>query len=149
MARELEQRIAMGERLRELRRPMGNGQYEIKQQTAADAAGVTLRAYQAWEGGESDIGWENLSRLSSYFKVDPYWIRDGPREPSQIDRIEAMLAALVTHLDIKMPTSGAVNDPARDATAVLEAETDAADQRRDKRSSTSATKTPAPHRAAQ
>lgn len=85
MARELEHLVAQGARLRELRGPLPGGGYRIGQQAAADAADVTLRGYQAYESGSSDIKWEKVERLATFFGVDPIWIVEGETGPSQLD----------------------------------------------------------------
>lgn len=101
MAQDLVRLAEQGERLKKLRRPIpgtaetGRPRYEIGQQQAADAAGVILRSYQAYEGGTSDIGWDALRRLAAFFGVSPAYIQSGETGMSQLDRIEAMLRLLV------------------------------------------------------
>lgn len=88
--------LARGTYLRELRA----GVHET-QQDVADAAGVSLRAYQAWEAG-GKIKWENAVRLAEHFKVDPEGLveRDGASlDESQLDRIEGLLHEILARLD--------------------------------------------------
>lgn len=59
MAMEQEQREAMGQRIKELREAR-----RLRQQAMADAVGVSLRAYQAWEAGDTGIKWENAEALA-------------------------------------------------------------------------------------
>lgn len=97
MARDAYKRQEQGERLRELRGPLGNGRYKIKQDTVADFVGVSTRAYQGWEGGTSEIKWENVEKLAAFFDRDPHFILHGG-EQTQLDRIEAKLDAVLAAL---------------------------------------------------
>ena len=87
MARELQQQAEVGQRIRDLRGPR-------PQPAVADAAGVTLRAYQRWEAG-GGIAWENLQKLAKVFGVSENYLLYGLEEPAgpqtQLDRIEGML----------------------------------------------------------
>ena len=65
---------AQGARIKELRR-LAPGR--PSQETVAHAVGVTMRGYQAWERGESEIRWENLERLAEYLQVSPDFIEYG------------------------------------------------------------------------
>lgn len=98
MAADKERQEEIGARIRELRgrRP---------QPTVADAVGVTLRAYQAWEAGDSGIAWDNLVKLAEHFGVSEDYIeygesgRSGPS--TQLDRIEEKLDILIATLQGK------------------------------------------------
>lgn len=91
MAMELERQREVGQRIKELRGPK-------PQRVIADAVPVTLRAYGAWEAGDSGIAWDNLQRLAEIFGVTENYILYGEEEvrgpQSQLDRIEAKLEAL-------------------------------------------------------
>jgi transcriptional regulator with XRE-family HTH domain len=95
MATVAERQREVGARLRELRgaRP---------QPLLADAIGVTLRAYQAWEAGESGIAWRNLHALAEYHDVSENFLLYGDEKPegagSQLDRIEAKLDKILGRL---------------------------------------------------
>lgn len=102
MAKELSEaeharRKAIGERIRELRdrRP---------QPRIAEHVGVTLRAYQAWEAGDSGIGYDNLMRLADVLDTTPEYIEYGtagrPRPHTDLGRVEAKLDALLIHAGI-------------------------------------------------
>jgi transcriptional regulator with XRE-family HTH domain len=105
---EREQRRAIGERLKDLRgrRP---------QPAIADAIGVTLRAYHAWEAGESGIAWRNLHALAEYHSVNENFILYGDEKPrgagSQLDRIEERLARIEEALGATSTAAGGA--PAR------------------------------------
>lgn len=83
---------AIGARLRELRGPR-------PQPVVAEAIGVTLRAYQSWEHGDSGIAWRNLHALAEYHGVSENYILYGEQKPkgaeTQMDRIEAKLDQLL------------------------------------------------------
>lgn len=115
MAEELTRLAAQGARLKQLRRPIpgtgangGRVAYEIRQADAADAAGVELRTYQAYEGGTSDIGQEAAVGLAKFFDVPVGYIREGNRGPTQLDRIEGMLVALVSHASLDAKAAEAI-----------------------------------------
>jgi transcriptional regulator with XRE-family HTH domain len=97
MAADRERQEEIGARIKELRG-------RIPQPVVADAVGVTLRAYQAWEAGDSGIAWPNLVKLAKYFKVSADYLEygeSGRQGPStQLDRIEAALAELEDKLDV-------------------------------------------------
>lgn len=63
---------AQGERIRELRKLA-----RMSQEAIAREVGVTMRGYQAWERGESEIRFENLTRLADVLKVTPDFIEYG------------------------------------------------------------------------
>jgi len=116
--KELDRLAAQGDRLRQLRQPIegtgadgGQVRYRIGQQTVADAAGVILRTYQAYEGGSSDVGWDKLKRIAEFHNVDPGWIINGDQGPSQADRIEAKLNAIMAHLGVEAPDLSEEVDP--------------------------------------
>lgn len=82
-------KVAIGQRIKALRDPM-------PQQKVIDNAGldVTLRAYQAWEAGDSGISWDNLERLAGFFGVTTEYLLSGVERrasPDQLDRIESKL----------------------------------------------------------
>ena len=78
MAMEQEQREAMGQRISELRR-----RKRLRQPAVADAVGVTLRAYQAWEAGDSGIKWENAEELARVLDTKPDFIMYGENEQTE------------------------------------------------------------------
>jgi transcriptional regulator with XRE-family HTH domain len=84
----LDKQREVGARIRELRGPR-------PQPVIADAIGVTLRAYHAWEAGESGIAWRNLQKLAEFFDVSENYLLYGAEEvkgpEGQLDRIEGML----------------------------------------------------------
>lgn len=96
MAMEAAQRAEVGQRIKELRGP-------LPQPVLAQKLGVSLRAVQKWEGGESAPQWDNLVRLSKMFGVTQNYLLYGEPEdagptPSQLDRIEAKLDELLSLL---------------------------------------------------
>lgn len=103
MAKDMERQRAIGARLKKLRGPK-------PQPLIADEVGVTLRAYQAWEGGESGISWANLKGLAEHFHVSENYILYGEEKPrgpqSQMDRIEGALDELRTKLDQLLEPEG-------------------------------------------
>jgi transcriptional regulator with XRE-family HTH domain len=126
MARDLERLLAIGERLRQLRRPIAGTdpvRYEIVQPTVAAVADISLRAYQAWEGGEAEPDWENLKRVAEWHGVDPNWIMQGDTEPSHLDRVEAKLDLLLEVAAVSL-SRRAPEGPAE----VLEAEAERIDE---------------------
>jgi transcriptional regulator with XRE-family HTH domain len=104
MAMEAERQQEVAARIRDLRGPR-------PQRVIADLVGVTLRAYQAWEGG-GGINWDNVQQLASAFNVTEEFLLYGRTEaapdPSQLDRIEAKLdqlleaAAVLSQLDERL-----------------------------------------------
>ena len=107
MAKEAEERAAQAERIRELRRIK-----RVPQPVVADAAGVSLRAYQDWEAGRvGELDNENLKRLAAYHSVTPDFIEYGEdrlrgatpdlshARPDQLDRIEDQLAVILGVLE--------------------------------------------------
>lgn len=100
MAMEAAQRAEIGERIRTLRGP-------VPQPVLANKLGISLRAIQKWESGESAPQWDNLVRLSKHFQVTQDYLLYGDREPApeaksadsaQLDRIEAKLDELLSIL---------------------------------------------------
>lgn len=96
MALDIERRKEIGARLKELRGP-------VPQPVVADRVGVTLRAYQAWEAGDSGIAYDNVVKLAKAFKVTEDYILNGPPpetvDESQLDRIERRQEDLDRKLD--------------------------------------------------
>lgn len=95
MAMDLERQREVGARIKELRGPK-------PQPVIADEVGVTLRAYQAWEAGDSGIAWENLQKLATVFNVSENYLLYGTPEPGAstteqgdaLHRIDLRLARL-------------------------------------------------------
>lgn len=90
--------LARGNYLRDLRADRHETQQDV-----ADAAQVSLRAYQAWEAG-GKIKWANAIRLGEHFQVDPEGLVERDLEPttvdpSQLDRIEGLLRDILGRLD--------------------------------------------------
>lgn len=84
---ETARREAIGERLRELRGPR-------TQRWVADRVGVSERAYQNWEAGDSGITWENIEALAKLYSVPEDFVvygSDRRSSPDQLDRIEGLL----------------------------------------------------------
>lgn len=73
MVMEQERRHAMGSRIKDLREGK-----RLRQQAVADAVGVTLRAYQAWEAGDTGIKWENAESLAGVLDTTASYILHGP-----------------------------------------------------------------------
>jgi transcriptional regulator with XRE-family HTH domain len=65
--------LARGERIKGLRE-----ERHLTQPAVAEAVGVTLRAYQAWEG-TGGLRWENAKKLAAFFDVDPHELWAGRR----------------------------------------------------------------------
>ncbi|HWX46001.1 MAG TPA: helix-turn-helix transcriptional regulator [Solirubrobacteraceae bacterium] len=95
MAMELERQREVGARIKQLRGPR-------PQPVVADKVGVTLRAYHAWEAGESGIAWRNLQKLAAVFGVSENYLLYGSEEPrgaeTQLDRIEEKLDDILSRL---------------------------------------------------
>ncbi len=106
------QHAELGARIAELREARGNP----PQNVVAQQMGVGYRSYQAWESGETRPEWRNLERLADYYGVDQHWLLtgQGPSEPrpqrDQLDRIEAMLTAVMTALKIPLPETADPGD---------------------------------------
>lgn len=95
MARDQQRQLEAAKRIRDLRDPR-------PQHVVADALGVKLRTYQHWEEGDG-ISWENLEALAAYHGVSEDYILYGIDNAdsfiqTQLDRIEAKLDVLVSHL---------------------------------------------------
>lgn len=108
MAMDLERQKEVGARIKELRGPK-------PQPVVAEEVGVTLRAYQAWEAGDSGIAWENLQKLATTFNVTENYLLYGMTKPDEqedkLDRIESELrdlrGLLTTVLDrLDQPADG-------------------------------------------
>jgi transcriptional regulator with XRE-family HTH domain len=93
MALSAERKREIGGRIKELR---DEGNYS--QPHIADAVGVTLRAYQAWEAGDSGITRENVEKLAAFFAVSPEHILSGPAVEEAPD-LQAQLALVLERLD--------------------------------------------------
>lgn len=127
MAKEAEELAEQAGRIAELRDQKGRQEgRRIPQPEVADAVGVTLRAYQAWEGGRSDLDRKNLKALADYFGVstdfieygeerlrgpapDPFASRNGYGE--QLDRIEGLLNDLLDRLDSQRVHEAVAQEP--------------------------------------
>lgn len=98
MAMEMERQREVGERIKELRGPR-------PQPHVADQVGVTLRAYQAWEAGESGLAWANLRKLAEFFGVSENYLLYGSEEPAgpsdQLQRIEEKLDRLLAQWAVR------------------------------------------------
>jgi transcriptional regulator with XRE-family HTH domain len=102
--------LERGQRIKALR----EAHAEYGQKHLAAAAGVSLRAYQAWEAG-GGIKVENAKALAKFLKVDWRWLINGETAPAKsqttpdpfarngdmpddlrarLDRIEAEVAAM-------------------------------------------------------
>lgn len=104
MALEDERQRQAGARIKERRQEL-----RLRQPRVAERVGVTLRAYQAWEAGDSGVSYENLEKLAEALEADPDWILRGPREPApdpfqpsfttkQLVLLEAKLDLLLRHV---------------------------------------------------
>jgi transcriptional regulator with XRE-family HTH domain len=87
------QQREIGERIAELRKSRGNPPQEV----VAHQLGVSYRAYQAWEAGDSKPAYRNLSKLAAFYGVTEEFILLGgdmpERQLPQLDRIEQLLVA--------------------------------------------------------
>lgn len=112
---------AIGRHIAELRE-----RAHLTQPAAADKAGVSLRGYQKWEGGESRPNWANLEKLADVFGVKPEEIvgsvspQEEPRA-EQLDRIEEKLDEILKRLDAPL-------EQPREDDADLERSRDAAER---------------------
>lgn len=105
MAKDLQRLREQGDRIQEARLACPRPH---TQEVFAEKVGVTLRAYQAWEGGESDISDENLPKLAAALTVSEDYItgRAPARlDESQLDRIEAGITEI-----LGMLKDGALDD---------------------------------------
>jgi transcriptional regulator with XRE-family HTH domain len=108
MAKDAEKLAAQAERINKLRAAK-----RVTQPEVADAVGVSLRAYQAWESGASGLNPQNIKALAGYYGTTPDYIEYGDeRNPppgftdevarrelaAQLDRIEDSINALVERL---------------------------------------------------
>src|SRR5690242_2674549 len=64
-------------RVRELRQRRGNP----PQDAVARDLGVSLRAYQAWEAGETRPAYRNIERMAEYYGVSADYVLSGREEP--------------------------------------------------------------------
>lgn len=110
----LEQR-AIGRRIAQLRE-----RRHLTQPVTADKIGVSLRAYQAWESGDSTPRWPNMTRLAEVLQVRVEEIvgEDEPidlaNDQERLDRIEAKLDKLLEAV-VEVPlTPGAAEISARE-----------------------------------
>lgn len=86
--------VAMGKRIRKLRKSHALNQAELAQKVGVDVAGVS-----AWETGKRPPGPKNLKGLTDFFGVSPQHILRGDTldlstAAEQLDRIEAKLDRL-------------------------------------------------------
>jgi transcriptional regulator with XRE-family HTH domain len=97
MAKDAERLAAQAQRIGELRAAK-----RVTQPEVADAVNVTLRAYQAWEAGDSDPKGPNIRALAKYFETTADYIEYGytrERAPAP-DLMDALPASpLVERLD--------------------------------------------------
>lgn len=109
MAKELSEaerarREQIGQRIKELR----GG---IPQPRIAEQVGVTLRAYQAWEAGDSGPAWDNLVALADLHQVTPEYIEYGaagrPRPETDLGQIKIQLDRIEDKLDTVLSLLGA------------------------------------------
>ena len=61
--------VERGERIKTLREARPG----FTQEAAAEAIGVTLRAYQAWEAG-GGIKWDNVKLIAALYDVEPEYL---------------------------------------------------------------------------
>lgn len=111
MAMEAAQRADIGQRIKELRGP-------LPQPELARRLGVSLRAVQKWEAGDTAPQWENLVALSELFGVTQDYLLYGDRSEQreavdQLDRIEAKLDLLLQALIPSSPAEVAEEAAAR------------------------------------
>jgi transcriptional regulator with XRE-family HTH domain len=107
MAKDAKRLAEQARRIAELR-----ARKRVTQPDVAEAVGVTLRAYQAWEHGDSDPKGSNVTALADYFGTTADFIEFGSEMPAkpvpdlmpqlarnpstvQLDRIEIKLDALL------------------------------------------------------
>lgn len=72
MAKDAAQAAAEADRIKELRERKRATQPEV-----ADAIGISLRGYQAWEAGHSTPNGQNLKALAEYHETTPDYIEYG------------------------------------------------------------------------
>ena len=91
MAEELQRNAETGERLKRRRKAL-----RLTQPQVAALAGVTPRAYQAWEAG-GGIAWRHLEPLAEAlgWTVEAIMGAEPEPDPSQLDRIERKLDELL------------------------------------------------------
>jgi transcriptional regulator with XRE-family HTH domain len=91
----------VSERLRELRELQG-----LSQEDAARKVGITHRQWQRWESGQSMPYPRSLDAVASAFGISIAEFFDPPEpieaDPSQLDRIEAALEAILRHFAIPL-----------------------------------------------
>jgi transcriptional regulator with XRE-family HTH domain len=86
MAQDVEKLAAQAQRLKDLRAAKGRSLgRRVTQEIAADAIGVTLRAYQAWEAG-GGIDPDNLKKAADFFETTPDFIEYGERQQAPMER---------------------------------------------------------------
>lgn len=83
MARDLEELVAQGKRLQDLRadKSITLGK-RVSQETAAREIGVSVRAYRDWETGRGGINDDNLGSAADYYDTTARWIRYGQAQAS-------------------------------------------------------------------
>ena len=93
-------------RLLQLRERQG-----LSQEDAARKVGITTRQWQRWETGESMPYPRNLDMVASRFgiSISEFFDEETPAtlEPDQLDRLEAKLDALLSHLQIELDDQAA------------------------------------------
>lgn len=92
MALDVAQRIARGERIKQLRE-----ESPYTQPVLAEKVGVTLRAYQRWEEG-GGIEWDHLEKLAEIYGVDVQWIHRGEERGPAPDPFATDSAKVVEEL---------------------------------------------------
>src|SRR5947209_1554648 len=103
--------LARAERIRQLR-----DERHLTQPAVAEAVGVTLRAYQAWEATGA-LRWENAKRLAAFYKIDVHelWsaqVKDAaPPDPfTSANGDDPYAAALAEILDNQKRTQQKLED---------------------------------------
>ena len=122
--------LERGARIRELRQAK-----HLTQPAVAELVGVSLRAYQAWEGG-GGIAWDNVKLLAETLDADADFILSGPRStsngdaaPTQLDRIERLLTEVLDLLRAQGPPTTRPRDPGAELEAEMEEEVQQARKR--------------------
>ena len=91
MAKDAEKLAAQAQRIGELRAAK-----RVTQPDVADAVGVTLRAYQAWEAGDGGVGPQNIKKLAAYFGTTPDYIEYGTTPRTSTPDLMAEISAGAT-----------------------------------------------------
>lgn len=87
MAKDAEKLVAQAERIKELRAAK-----RVTQPEAAEAVGVSLRAYQAWELADSGLNPQNIKALAGYFNTTPDYIEYGDERAAAPDLMGELAA---------------------------------------------------------